>query len=253
MGFLEVEKWKKNQGIIHGFGVKEKTAGEVTQKDYWGQTIKEGNESYPLVALRQVHGDAAVPFTGEGQKLEELWVLAGDALITQVPGYALCVFTADCLPIFLFDPTQKAIAIVHAGWRGTAKGIAQRVLRELVEKFNCMSEDIQAAIGPCIGPCCYEVDRPVREVFLKEGWPWDLIATPRGQGKWSLDLPRANAYLLEKDGVRRENIYRLESCTSCQEDLFYSYRRDQKTKARQINFIALKKPKKSLDKNLRFR
>jgi polyphenol oxidase len=241
MGYLKVPEWSSREGIVYGFGVREKTTGEMTKKDFWGHTIREGSGTFPLVALRQVHGDCVIHFTEEGEKLEDIWAHEGDALITRSPGFALSIFTADCLPILLFDPEQKAIGAVHAGWRGTAKRIARKAITELKEKFNCRTKDIQAALGPCIGPCCYEVDQPVRDTFLEEGWPWDLIANPRGPGRWSLNLSLANVLLLEEAGVRKENVHPLEYCTFCRQDLFCSYRREEKTKGRQLNFIALKK------------
>ncbi|MBU1206801.1 MAG: polyphenol oxidase family protein [Proteobacteria bacterium] len=86
--------------------------------------MQERGEHFPLVALRQVHGDRVVVFAGGSQQPGDLWRQEGDALITCLPGYALSVFTADCLPVLLFDPVQQAVSIVHAGWKGTAKAIS---------------------------------------------------------------------------------------------------------------------------------
>jgi copper oxidase (laccase) domain-containing protein len=108
------------------------------------------------------------------------------------------------------------------------------------EIFSCESINILAALGPCIGPCCLEVDSPVEKFFAENSLPWELVSRPLGKGKWSLDLQQANAYLLETEGVRRENIQRLNFCTSCRRDLFYSYRNGDQAQGRQLNFIALK-------------
>ncbi len=240
MFFLKAAGWSGHETIVHGFGVRETPDEEMTKKDFRGRTITQEKQAFPLVALRQVHGDTAIVFTGRDQKPEEFWSQPGDALITQAPGFALTVFTADCLPILLFEPKQKVIAAIHAGWKGTAKGIARRVIGALIEGFHCRAKDIQAALGPYIGPCCYEVDQPVREAFGGEGWPWDLIARPRAGGNWSLDLSAANVLLMKEQGVEERNIRRLAYCTCCQRDLFCSYRRENKTKGRQLNFIALK-------------
>lgn len=195
---------------------------------------------FPLVSVRQVHGDGVVIWEGGPQRPEELWRKEGDALITCIPGYALGVFTADCLPILLFDPVKRAVGIVHAGWRGTARAISHKAVEKMGEAFHCGSENILAVLGPGIGPCCYEVDVPVKEAFAAGGLPWERMAFSRGGGRWSLDLYQANTYLLERMGVKRENIHRLELCTSCHRDTFYSYRAEGKIPGEQLNFIALR-------------
>ena len=193
----------------------------------------------PLVSIRQVHGDRVVVFNGKTEEIPELWNQEGDALITRVPGFALSVFTADCLPILLFDPAQRVVGIVHAGWRGTSKRVLQNAIGKMKKAFNCRGEDIQAAMGPSIGPCCLEIDDPVKEAFNEGGFPWESISSPRQKGKWTLDLYKANAYLLEIEGVLRVNVQRLEYCTRCRRDIFYSYRGERETQGRQLNFIAL--------------
>ena len=239
MEFLRIEGWEKWGEIVHGFGRKGEAGDKVSQSDWWGHSLKEREELFPLVALRQVHGDRVVVFTEGSQQAGDLWLQEGDALISCVPGYALSVFTADCLPILLFDPVRQAVGIVHAGWRGTAKAISRKAVEKMGEIFRCKRENIQVAMGPCIGPCCLEVDGPVQEAFSKTGLPWDQIASPRGRDKWTLDLPRAHTWLLEEAGIKEEKIQRVVYCTSCGSDTFYSYRAGGKTQGRQLNFIAL--------------
>jgi YfiH family protein len=241
MDFLEVDGWKRNGMIVHGFGTRGKFGGRVTRQDWWEQSIKDREEVFPLVSIQQVQGDGVVVFEGNPQKPEEFWLKEGDALVTHIQGYALGVFTADCLPLLLFDPIQRVVGIVHAGWRGTAKEISQKTVEKMKEAFNCASENILAAMGPCIGACCLEVDKPVKEAFAKSALPWELVASPRGIGKWSLDLHRANMYFLEHAGLRKENIHRLKFCTSCRRDIFYSYRAWGEIQGRQLSFIALRK------------
>jgi YfiH family protein len=241
MSFLEVEGWGDKGKVIHGFGMRDQTYGKRARQDWRGRPLAVGEETFTLLSARQMHGDGVVVFKGEPRETEQVWMREGDALITQVPGYALGVFTADCLPIVLFDPVQGVAGIVHTGWRGTAKGICQKALKEMAETYDSISENILAAMGPCIGPCCYEVDGPVKEVYAKAGLPWDLLSSPRGRKNWSLDLPRANAYLLKAAGMREENIHHLDLCTSCHRDSFYSYRAEGKTAGRQLNFIALRR------------
>jgi YfiH family protein len=239
--FLEVEGWKDQNRIAHGFGVRGQALDKKSRRDGWNEPVRIGEEGYPLISTRQVHKDGVAVFEGDGQRPEDLWLREGDALVTRIPGFALGVFTADCLPVLLFDPVQMAVGIVHAGWRGTAKALCQKTLKKMVKTFDTISQNILAAMGPCIGPCCYEVDQPVKEAFVRSGIPWEPISSPRGRGKWSLDLHQANIYLLELSGVRKENIHRLQLCTSCHNDLFNSYRAEGSSVGRQLNFIALRK------------
>jgi copper oxidase (laccase) domain-containing protein len=107
--------------------------------------------------------------------------------------------------------------------------------------FRCQIRDIRAALGPCIGPCCYEVDGPVKAAFLSGGVPWELVASPRGEEKWLLNLYEANLFQMQKAGLLKENISLLKICTFCHGEAFFSYRNADKTGGRQLNFIALKK------------
>jgi hypothetical protein len=239
--FLQVEFWKGECRITHGFGTRQPGDKKPSRMDWKGKTVSAGGEIFPLLSLRQVHGDRVVYSDGNLQKAEDFWQMEGDALITRTPGIALGVFTADCLPILLYDPIGKAAGIVHAGWRGSARGISRKAVEKMKELFQTRSSDLWAALGPCIGPCCYEVDEPVRRAFSSEDIPWDLISRPRGKGKWMLDLYEANRFLLEGAGILKEKIQALKICTSCRADAFYSYRNADKIGGRQLNFIALRK------------
>ena len=241
MNFFQVESWKGKREILHGFGGRGPGVEKPVRQHWAGKSIQQGEESFPLVSLRQVHGDRVVVFDGDTRKIERLWREEGDSLITRAPGFALGVFTADCLPILLYDPGQQAIGIVHAGWRGTARGVSKKAVERMEAVFHCRSADILVAMGPCIGPCCYEVDGPVKEAFENFGFSWGSISRPGGEGKWFLDLSLANSLLLEASGVRKENIEILRNCTSCRRDIFYSYRNADKKAGRQLNYIALRR------------
>ena len=143
------------------------------------------------------------------------------------PRPAASVFTADCLPIVLFDPDGRRLAVVHAGWRGTVQSVARAAVTALT-RAGAPPEGLLAAVGPSIGPCCYEVDLPVIE-RLRTGFPsaWPTWVTPVGPGKWMLDLWKAN----EDQLARRRGAVRIENprlCTACRLDLFFSYRREGK-------------------------
>ncbi len=241
--YLEAEQWGKNSKIIHGFGYWEVKPGEIRKKDFRDWPAKDHSDRFPLAAVQQVHGDHVVVLAEGGRRPEELWAEEGDALITQVPEIALGIFTADCLPILLFDPVQRVIGAIHAGWRGTAKRISRNVIKEMEKQFGSRSENIQVALGPCIGPCCYEIDEPVKEAFSRNHFPWESIAHPRRYGKWLFDLAKANTNLLEGEGVKWENIQHLNFCTLCERHRFFSYRAEG-NRGRQLNFIALRKAPK---------
>ncbi len=238
--FLRVSNWRGEAGIDHGFGLRRQEGEAPVRRDWMGKRIGEGDENFPLVSLRQVHGDRVHVFEGNDQSIAGIWEQEGDALLTKVPGIALGVFTADCLPIFLYEPAKKVIGIVHAGWRGTAAGVAAKALKKMKEVFQCEGREVKAALGPCIGPCCYEVDGPVKKAFEEAGFPWDLISYPQGEGKWLLNLPRANSIQLERAGISKWNLEALNLCTSCRVNEFYSYRRGDRARGRQLNFIVLK-------------
>jgi hypothetical protein len=151
----------------------------------------------------------------------------GDALITAAPRRPLAIFTADCLAVVLADPECRVLAVAHAGWRGTVTGLLGHLVALLVSRFGVRPAHLLAAIGPSIGPCCYEVDEPVtgplRAAFPRE---WARWARPHGPGRWWLDLWQANADQLAAAGVRPEAIVNPRLCTSCRRDLFFSYRRE---------------------------
>ena len=170
---------------------------------------------------RQVHGADVIRVERGG--------LAGhaDALVTTRPGLPLCISTADCLPIVLYDARGGRLAVVHAGWRGTVQSVAPAAARALIQAGSAAA-DLVVAIGPSIGPCCYEVDEPVIE-RLEGAFPevWEAWAIPKGPGKWMLDLWRANLDQLGGLGVQPERIDLLRLCTGCRPDMLFSYRRER--------------------------
>jgi hypothetical protein len=168
--------------------------------------------------VRQVHGADVVPGKSGGGYSGD-----ADVLVTTERGAPLAVFAADCVAITLVDPVAPALALVHAGWRGTAKGAVQAALGALVER-GARRERIHAAIAPAIGACCYEVDAPVVEAFTRTyGAAARRWMTPGRAGHVMLDLVRANDEILRAAGVERIEASGL--CTACRTDLLYSYRK----------------------------
>jgi len=172
---------------------------------------------------RQVHGaDVAQAPAGGG------FGGSVDVLATIERGVPLAIFTADCLAIVLYDPHAPALAVAHVGWRGTVRGAAQAALRA-VESAGGRAARLHVAIGPSIGPCCYEVDDPVlRELAGAYPGRWEAWVRPGRAGHAMLDLWRANAALLEEGGVDPGRIENGRLCTACRRDLFFSYRRDDR-------------------------
>src|SRR5215468_6338608 len=173
----------------------------------------------PAAFLKQVHGAEVVRATAGG------CVGKADALLTDTPGLPVAVFSADCVPLLIVDPDGPRLAAVHAGWRGTARAVARAAVLALVEAGG-RPERFLAAVGPSIGPCCYEVDKPVI-ARLDAAFPgaWGAWARAAGPGKWMLDLWAANETQLREAGVRGDRMDNPRLCTACRTELFYSYRR----------------------------
>jgi YfiH family protein len=190
-----------------------------------------------LILMRQVHGDRIHRIDKEGPLPEGLTEC--DGLITDRPGVALGIRTADCVPLFFVDRTRRVIGAAHAGWRGTALGIAARMVATLTERFSSRPEDILAAIGPAIGPCCYEVDAPVMAAFsaMPEA---GLFSRPcPRKDRWMVDLALANRLQIQAAGVPSGNIFASGPCTMCRQDLFFSHRAAGGRVGRQISLIML--------------
>ncbi len=160
-----------------------------------------------------------------------------DGLATVEKDLLLSVRTADCVPVLLCDVDKKVCAAVHAGWRGTVGGITKNAV-ELMEKQGVKRENILAAIGPCIGKCCYEVGAELREEFVSRNLEYSNFFTPNGE-KFMLDLNLANKTILIESGIKPENISVAEICTKCNEDLFFSHRRSGTVRGTMSAFITL--------------
>ena len=192
-----------------------------------------GPEARSLLAARGLAGEPAYARQVHGATVRhaERGGLVGraDGLTTARAGVPLCISTADCLPVLLYDARAGRLAAVHAGWRGTVQAVTRATVSALVEAGSAAA-DLVVAIGPSIGPCCYEVDAPVIE-RLEKAFPgrWEPWATPKGPGKWMLDLWGANLDQLAMAGVRAERIDVLGLCTGCRPDLLFSYRRERGT------------------------
>ncbi len=169
-----------------------------------------------LVRVKQVHGVRIVDAQAAMNTPADAPIEA-DGLVTQQPGIALCVSVADCAPVLLFDPCGGAVAVLHAGREGTRQNIAGAGVQALADRFAARPTSLLALIGPCAGPCCYEVSPSLAAAWREAGLP------ARGR---RLDLPGANRLQLENAGVIRHNIRVVSHCTVCGGE-FFSYRAEK--------------------------
>ena len=147
-----------------------------------------------------------------------------DGLITNEPGVALTIFSADCTPILLYDPVRKAVGAAHAGWRGTASGIAARAVEAMTREFGSDPAELRAAIGPCIGPCCFETHRDVPDAMRDAyGEAAEPAIRSAGADKYYVNLKMLNQLCLARAGVRQIDV--CADCTACQPGRFWSHRR----------------------------
>ncbi|MCQ4638551.1 peptidoglycan editing factor PgeF [Anaerovorax odorimutans] len=174
----------------------------------------------------QVHKDRIAVIEQKGNA--PIRIPDTDGSITDVPGVLLTTVHADCLPVYLYDPVKGAIGLVHAGWRGTAAGIAPKAAALMEQTFGCKAEDILAHIGPGISSCCFETGPEVLEEF-KRNWNFaEEFASPCGEGseKNYLDLKGINRRQLEEAGLKAKRITASSHCTCCEPEIFCSYRRE---------------------------
>lgn len=210
----------------------------------------ERDETLPFYVVQphQVHGCVIREVTRPDTTRDELEGV--DALVTDVPGVAISVRTADCIPVLLYDPVHKAVAAVHDGWRGTVQHLSCKVIDFMHERYGTEASDLKAVIGPGIGPESFQVGQEVADAFAAAGFPMDEILADCGpkaptadnpmNGGLHIDLWRANEWLLEEAGVISANIQVAGICTYKKYDRFYSARREGTGCGRNINVIKLR-------------
>lgn len=173
-----------------------------------------------LAFAKQIHSDRVLRVESEGPQGE------GDALISNVPGIALTIKTADCLPILIADPNRRAVATIHAGWRGVVSKIAPKTVQAMTREFGTRPEDLLVAIGPGIGPCCFEVGP---EVAIQFGL----------SGRTKVDLAATVCQQLGRNGVVPGQMSVSGLCSYCDSQLFESYRRDREAAGRMVAMIGV--------------
>jgi len=274
MQILQVPALTRLPWLIHGFstrpgGLSLRDGEKVLNLGFTDWDTKEnvlenrrhlqsalGAADLNLISLRQIHSDVIHFF-----KAAPAEPCQGDASATDRPGLLLGVQTADCVPILLVDPKKRAVAAVHAGWRGTLARIVVKAIGQMQMEFKTKPADLLAAIGPSIGACCYEVGTEVATQFLSQfaeapEWfdefrtgdepnpiQWLNMMPPGHQPPPKnvlLDLKKANRAQLLDAGLRSENIFVNDLCTACRCDLLFSYRKEGAVSGRLMSVVGIR-------------
>lgn len=211
-------------GVRHAFTTRRSNDGGDPLADpaRRGRVLRAvGFDPTRVVEIAQVHGAAVVEAraTDAGTRLGP-----ADAVLAAEGDVSLSVRVADCLPLLLADPAAGVVAAVHAGWRGLSAGVIPAAI-DALERRGGSAGRVVCAIGPSIGPCCYEVDEPVRRAL---GACDDAFSAGR-PGRWMLDLRAAAVSQLRAAGIPGERVAVCHACTACHPDWFFSYRRDRRT------------------------
>ena len=238
----------------HGFSTR---AGGVSAAPYhslnlggkWGDSPENVGENRrrlllasgarAMYAVCQVHGTRAVRVTA-GDDPETVKGVEADGLCSDGAGLGLSVHVADCVPVLIADPRTGACAALHAGWRGTVAGVAEAGVAALVGNFGCRPRDLRVALGPCIGPCCFDVGLPVVDAF-EAAWPdahaaGVVVETPGFQPR--IDLRQCLRLQLQEAGVLPEHIDASSDCTHCDPaGRFFSFRHCGRLTGQLVGFI----------------
>lgn len=215
---LRFVPWLAYAWLEHGFGTR---------------LSEEWNRRPDWVGLDQVHSADCLYADGRVRGR----IGQADALVTNVPGAALSVRTADCVPLLLVDPVRRAVAAVHAGWRGTVLGVVSNTVQAMQTRFGSSPDTLEAALGPAVGPCCYRVGPEVATRF--QTW---FPERNDLRGPAHIDLTEAVRRQLIGAGVTPARIYAAGICTSCRPDLCHSYRRDGQQAGRMVAGVAIREP-----------
>ena len=211
---------------------------DTVDDDYARLAGHFGVESAHVVRVRQVHG-AEILVLREGEEAPPPGAADADAIVSTNSALVISVRVADCVPVLLADRRGRVVAAVHAGWRGTAAGVSAATVRA-IRTLGVAQADLVVAIGPSIGPCCYQVDAVVRDRFQAD-WPQsEAWLSPDGDGRWKLDLWRANRDQLETEGVPAGAISVAESCTADHLVDWYSHRKEGAGTGRMVAAIQLR-------------
>jgi YfiH family protein len=243
--------------VCHGFSTKE---GGVSGAPYKGlnlslnagddkdlveinrcmfvKALEAGNPD--VYTVRQMHGSRVLRIEDRENPPEEYRQAQADAIVTDQPGVAIGVLTADCAPVLLVDPEKRVIAAVHAGRQGTLMRVVSHVVSRMQKDFGSSPDDLLAAVGPCIETTCYQVGEEIaQEVSLHDFYQNGVLL--HENGAYFVDLRKMNHLDLLESGVKDEHIYDVSMCTACHPRIFYSHRKNKgKKTGRMMALIMLK-------------
>ena len=186
-------------------------------------------DSKELFFVKQVHGNRVFVLDDPEKSSDQVEQEEADALITHLTEKPIAVLTADCVPVILYDPDKHVVGVIHAGRKGTQMNIVSRTISMLSKVYGSRPQNIVMALGPAIGGCCYEVESPCIAPFRENYSGWQDFVTAKSPSKFMLDLLKANAIDGARAGISKENIHRSGECTSCNNDQWFSYRKEGAT------------------------
>ena len=185
--------------------------------------------SKELFFVKQVHGDRIFVLDDSQKSSDQVEREEADALVTHLVEKPIAVLTADCVPVILYDPEKQVAGVIHAGRKGTQMRVVSKTISMLSKTYGCRPRDVVMALGPAIGGCCYEVEDACVVPF-RENYPgWEGFVTANSQNRFMLDLLKANEMDGVQAGISKENIHRSGECTSCNNDRWFSYRKEGTT------------------------
>lgn len=232
-GFYSLRFFQKH-GVRAAFTTRKYDMG-FERKGRWAAYRALGLDAGSVVCPSQVHGKnifvATRAHRGAGAFERAARLSDTDAVMTAEPGLALGILTADCLPVFLFDPERRAIALVHAGWRGIQQRLVGLAVARMNEVYGSRPESLMSAFGPAIRPCCYEVGQDFKKYFFP-------FLTERNDALY-LDMAAAAASQLQEEGLKAAHIHDSRLCTSCSNKEFFSFRREGERSGRSMSVMEL--------------
>lgn len=230
------------ESLNMAFNKKDKR--ENVEENYRRVAKALGIDTENMVLSNQVH-DNKIRVVTEADRGKGIYrksdIIGVDGLMTDKTDVALVTFYADCVPVFLFEPVKRVIALVHSGWRSTLKDISKEAVIKMKEEFDCRTEDIEAAIGPSIGQCCFEVGEEVYAEFINT-FNWCEAYCKKVKDKWFIDLQSIIKTSLLMQGLEENKILNAGICTKCNNDIFFSHRGDNGKTGTLTAIMQLKNP-----------
>lgn len=220
------KKLSEFKEIVHGFTTREDGDFRLKNLGQINTAVLNCLKTKKLVLMKQEHTDK-IKIVRSANLKKEMTVFEGfDGLVTPQNNFVLGVRTADCCPILFYEPVAKIVGAAHAGWRGTSMEISKKMVEE-IKSLGGQAENLIAVIGPHIGMCCHDINKE-RAILFEEKFGKDILLISGIEKKPHLDLAYVNFKQLIQAGLKKENIEVPLFCTSCQKDLFFSFRRSRR-------------------------